>query len=355
MIAEPNYSSSREAEEGRIVAIWLERLRDTLSDGTQRPLFHEAMEQAGVSEAALQTAEGLRQRDLDHVLVTLRAKVPDVTLRLFDQVEILDLGLVGYAAINSDSVGAAIRVMYQYHSLASDRYTDQLTIENGLARISPTPLPGHGDDFQNICEDSFSGNWRALRLLLGPLADSKDVSLHLEYREPGYAHSYSEIFGPNCFFNADYTGLEFPAAWLEYPVHRGSGALSEVYTAMCQRVLGLGGAAKNPAQQVRRLLLSRAGRDMPSLESAAQQLHLTPGQLRKRLYREDTSYKKIVLEIRMELARHYLLDTDLSVQEIAYLLDYSTPAPFSRAFKRYCGLAPEYFRAENAVLHVSTA
>jgi AraC-like DNA-binding protein len=46
----------------------------------------------------------------------------------------------------------------------------------------------------------------------------------------------------------------------------------------------------------------------------------------------------------MELARHYLLDTHLSVQEIAYLLDYASPAPFSRAFKQHFGLAPEYYR-----------
>ncbi|MDA8961776.1 AraC family transcriptional regulator [Congregibacter sp.] len=349
MTLEPNYRSSREAEEARIVAIWLERLRDTLASEIHRPLYVSALAQAGVTETALQTAEGLRQRDLDAVLISLRTQIPDVTLRLFAQAEILDLGLVGYAAINSDSVGAAIRVMYQYHSLASDRYTDQLSIDGGVARVSPTPLPGHAEDFQNICEDSFSGNWRALQLLLGPLADADEISLHLEYRRPNYAETYNTIFGGNCLFDADYTGLEFPAAWLDLPVHRGSGALSEVYTAMCQRVLGLGGAAKDPAQQVRRLLLSRAGRDMPSLESAAQQLHLTPGQLRKRLYREGTSYKRIVLEIRMELARHYLLDTGLSVQEIAYLLDYSTPAPFSRAFKRYCGLAPEYFRDANAI------
>ena len=87
---------------------------------------------------------------------------------------------------------------------------------------------------------------------------------------------------------------------------------------------------------------------MPRLEEAAGQLLLSPNQLRKRLYRSGTTYKALVLKTRMELARHYLLDTHLSVQEIAYLLDYATPAPFSRAFKQYFGLAPEYFRQAEA-------
>jgi AraC-like DNA-binding protein len=83
---------------------------------------------------------------------------------------------------------------------------------------------------------------------------------------------------------------------------------------------------------------------MYRLEEAAAELNLSTAQLRKRLYRAGTSYKKLVLEIRMALARHYLDDTNLAIQEIAYLLDYSQAAPFSRAFKTYYGQSPEQAR-----------
>ncbi len=111
-----------------------------------------------------------------------------------------------------------------------------------------------------------------------------------------------------------------------------------------ERLLGAGGASRETSQIVRRLLLSRPGRRMYRLEEAAAQLRLSASQLRKRLYRSGTSYKELVLEIRMALVKHYLDDTDLSVQEIAYLLDYSQPAPFSRAFKTYYGLSPGHSR-----------
>lgn len=337
--------STREAEESRIVANWLERLEHILS-GDLKVHYTNALRQARISHADLDRAEHLTQRHLDIVLAKLRCHFPDITLRLFSRAEILDLGLVGYAAINSDSIGRALTVMYQYHSLASDRYVDNLEIDGDQALIFPTPLPGYADDFQNIVEDSFSGNWRALKVLLGPRADSKQIQLYFEHQTPAHLSTYHEIFGTNCHFGEDLTGLRFPKAWLDLPVHHGSGALSEVYTAMCERVLGPGGGNQDTAQIVRRLLLSRPGRSVPRLEDAAEELRLTPGQLRKRLYRVGTTYKQLVLEIRMELARHYLLDTHLSIQEIAYLLDYSTPAPFSRAFKKYYGQAPEYFRRE---------
>ena len=337
-------TSSRQIEESRIVSTWLTRLKSLLDDEDPAS-FDGALRAAGLTPNDLKSGDTtFKQQHLDATLISVRRQYPDITLRLFSRAELLDLGLVGYAAINSDDIGSAFRVLYQYHSLASDRYTDELTILDGMARICPVPFPMYADDYQNICEDSFSGNWRALQLLLGPNADASMIQVKVEFREPNHSNIYRDVLGPNCEFGAGVTGLFFPEKWLSLPVHRGSGTLSDVYQAMCERVLGPGKSTKDAALQVRRLLLSRSGRDMPSLEQAAESLRLTPTQLRKRLYRSGTSYKNLVLEIRMELARHYLLDTELTVQEIAYLLGYTTPAPFSRAFKRVYGQSPDHFR-----------
>ena len=337
-------TSSRRAEESRIVATWLIRLKDLLIDEDNN-CFAQCLYDAGIEQSYLtEGSDQLTQKHLDTVLLTCRQSHPDITLRLFSKAEVLDLGLVGYAAINSDNIGSAFRVMYQYHSLASDRYTDQLLVEGEMARIVPVHHPLYEDDYQNICEDSFSGNWRALQLLLGPHADKSEISVQLQFRPPTHADTFFSIFGHNCVFNATETGLFFPAQWLQQPIHKGSGSLSEVYQAMCERVLGSSTTDKDTPLLVRRLLLSRKGRQMPSLESAAEILRLTPAQLRKRLYRTGTSYKKLVLETRMKLGKHYLQDTDLSIQEIAYLLDYGSPPPFSRAFKKYAGCSPEHYR-----------
>lgn len=148
-------------------------------------------------------------------------------------------------------------------------------------------------------------------------------------------------------FGAERNELRFPAGWLGLPVASANKTMADVCTAMCERLLG-GDTSRETPQVVRRLLLSRPGRRMYRLEEAADALRLSPGQLRKRLYKAGTSYKQIVLDIRMALAEHYLQDTALPVQEIAYLLDYSQPAPFSRAFKSYFGRSPEASRQASA-------
>ena len=335
--------ASRDEEESRIVANWLKRLRSCLTD-EQLPLFYQALQEVNLGPGDLEGGHSIHQAQLDDVLRLVRPEVPDITLRLFARAEVLDLGLIGYAAINSGTLGKALEVMYAYHSLASDRYLDRFETREDLAVVYPAPLPGYLDDYQNIAEDSLAGNWRSLQILLGEAADNRKINLHFDYPEPVYVQTYREVFGPNCLFNQARSELRFPRAWLDIPVNRSGGGLSQVFTAMCERILGPGESGTDTSEMVQRLLLSRSGRSMPRLEQAAEQLLLSPNQLRKRLYRAGTTYKTLVLKTRMELARHYLLDTHLSVQEIAYLLDYATPAPFSRAFKQYFGLAPEYYR-----------
>jgi AraC-like DNA-binding protein len=94
---------------------------------------------------------------------------------------------------------------------------------------------------------------------------------------------------------------------------------------------------------------------MLRLEEAADALLLSTARLRKRLYRAGTSYKQIVLEVRMALALHYLESTPLTVQEVAFLLDYSQPGPFSRAFKKYYGYPPSDVRRSRQALGKETA
>ena len=110
--------------------------------------------------------------------------------------------------------------------------------------------------------------------------------------------------------------------------------------AMCERLLGKAGVRDSLTDAVQRMLLSRPDRRMPSIEKAAETFQMSVNQFRKRLYREQTSYKRLLLDLRMALGRYYLNTTALSVQEIAYMLDYSQPAPFSRAFSAYYGYPP---------------
>lgn len=331
---------SRKEEQSKISANFLRRMNEALPGREAQQLFRDALKRAGVTWKNVIDHEGIEQPQVDRVIEVLLPDIPDISLRMFARAELADLGIMGYAAINSDTVGRATDLLYRYHELTSDRYFDTLDVEGREAVVTPTPRLSHIHEFRNIAEDSLAGNWRTLTLLLGPDVDTSSALVRFAFPRPDYGKTFAEVFSCRVEFDAERSELRFPASWLRLPVASANKTMADVCTAMCERLLGADTSRETP-QVVRRLLLSRPGRRMYRLDEAAEALKLSPGQLRKRLYKAGTSYKRIVLEIRMALARHYLEDTALPVQEIAYLLDYSQPAPFSRAFKAYFGVSPE--------------
>ena len=333
---------SRQEEESRIVANWLRRIQDILREDGPPNLFFRAIERAGLSGADLKTGENLSHSHLDVVIEYVREQLPDLTLRMLKSSDLLDLGLMGYAALSSGTVGNAIKVMLRYQELTSDRYTETIAMEDNYLYIRPIPRWQYVAQLRNIAEDCLGGNWRVFEILLGPEADLRGASAHFAFPEPEYSDTYHDVFKPCVVkFDAEKTELKIPQKWLELPVASANIVMSGVTAAVCERMLGPGrGTRMDTPRAVRRLLLSRPGKRMLRLEEAADELLMSTAQLRKRLYRAETSYKNIVLETRMGLARHYLESTPLSIQEIAFLLDYAQPGPFSRAFKKYYGFPP---------------
>lgn len=336
---------SRQEEESRIVANWLRRIQDILREGPPN-LYLRAVERAGLTGTDIESGQNLSHSHLDVVIEYIRLQVPDLTLRMLKSSELLDLGLMGYAALSSGTVGNAMKVMLRYQELTSDRYTEATEIDDGYFHIRPIPRWQYVSRLRNIAEDCLGGNWRVFELLLGPEANLSGASVHFAFPEPEYSSAYHDVFAPCVVkFNAQQTELRVPEKWLKLPVASANIVMSGVTAAVCERMLGPGSSTRmDTPRAVRRLLLSRPGKRMLRLEEAADKLLMSTAQLRKRLYRAQTSYKNIVLETRMGLARHYLESTPLSIQEIAFLLDYTQPGPFSRAFKKYYGFPPRNAR-----------
>jgi AraC-like DNA-binding protein len=67
--------------------------------------------------------------------------------------------------------------------------------------------------------------------------------------------------------------------------------------------------------------------------------------LQRRLPQAGTSFEGLCDDARREAAQTYLADATLSIAEVTYLLGYSEPTAFHRAFKRWHGTTPQAFRA----------
>jgi AraC-like DNA-binding protein len=101
----------------------------------------------------------------------------------------------------------------------------------------------------------------------------------------------------------------------------------------------------SPLDRVREILAEELQTGEPKLERVAQRLATSERSLRRRLEEAGTSFRALLDETRAELARTWVADRRVPLSEIAFLLGFSEPSAFHRAFKRWTGSTAAAWRA----------
>jgi AraC-like DNA-binding protein len=84
-----------------------------------------------------------------------------------------------------------------------------------------------------------------------------------------------------------------------------------------------------------------------NMNAIAGKLALSRQTLFRKLKAEGMTFRKVLDDLRHKMALHYLNGKRASVNETAYLVGFSEPAAFSRAFKRWTGSSPRRVRLED--------
>ena len=78
----------------------------------------------------------------------------------------------------------------------------------------------------------------------------------------------------------------------------------------------------------------------------AQILSLQRRTLNRRLRAEGTTFQKLLDEVRLDVTRQLLLQSQTPIEEIATALCYADVSAFMHAFRRWTGTTPARFRQE---------
>lgn len=98
-------------------------------------------------------------------------------------------------------------------------------------------------------------------------------------------------------------------------------------------------------ERVRSCLIEILASGQYSMDAVASRLAISSRTLQRRLQAENTSFQKVLDELRQELALHYLTHSDYSSGQIAFLLGYEEPNSFFRAFRTWTGQTPDRMRS----------
>lgn len=85
-------------------------------------------------------------------------------------------------------------------------------------------------------------------------------------------------------------------------------------------------------------------RDSCHLAALAQQLALHPKKLQRELATQGMNFRRLKADIRLDMAEHYLRDSNISLTDISVLLGFGELSGFSRAFKHRHQCSPLEWR-----------
>jgi len=97
--------------------------------------------------------------------------------------------------------------------------------------------------------------------------------------------------------------------------------------------------------RVLKVIIRRLSSGELSLRTVATELGLGERTLRRRLEKAQLKFGDLVVRARVTLANEWLERTNFDLKHISFLLGYSEPAAFSRAYKRWTGRSPSRVRA----------
>ncbi len=87
----------------------------------------------------------------------------------------------------------------------------------------------------------------------------------------------------------------------------------------------------------------------PTTASVARELHMSSRTLQRRLQDSGSSFQRVLDEARHQMARYYLKNSVLELNEAAYLLGYEDANSFTRAFRGWEGVPPGHWREAHRV------
>jgi AraC-like DNA-binding protein len=176
--------------------------------------------------------------------------------------------------------------------------------------------------------------------------DGRMRPLRVELARPSRNRDVFEAhFGCRMQFKAARNALVFRDDDLDLPFVTENPELLTAVQDRLESELEERNAPQDVCEQVKRTLRrSLAGR-RPALPDVAQELCMSARTLQRRLTDAGLSFQQVVEETRRELARHYLGQSAVELNETAYLLGYEDANSFFRAFHAWEGTSPGAWRA----------
>lgn len=246
--------------------------------------------------------------------------------------------LLDYLVVTADTVAAGIRQLERYFRLTDSSIFITARETEDPIRVEIAAPSTFAIEFDTALmilhfQTETSGRFRAASVAFRHALE--DVA------------AFERIIGCPVMPNAAWSGISIPLEAWRLPLRRRDPILRHMLERHANALVDQLPARTGLAADVQRTLTARVAGGDTSIDSIARRLAMSARTLQRKLAEEGTSFQKLIDDARREAAGKYLRESPLAIGEIAYLLGYSEPAPFHRAFRRWYATTPEAFRSGN--------
>lgn len=169
--------------------------------------------------------------------------------------------------------------------------------------------------------------------------------IEIEYPRPSHADAFEHHFSCPILFGQKRNALILKR---HHHTERLEDSCTTTFikmTELCEQEKHKWSSGTTTADQVVDLISTNLTGSPPDIESIARKLGIAGWTLRRRLTREGFKFQTLLDDTRNALAHTYVRDTEHNFTEIAFLLGFSSPSAFQRAFKRWSGMSPGSYRS----------
>lgn len=272
------------------------------------------------------------------------SKHPTYALTLGKQFFINHDGILACRTMSSRNVLAAMQLLIQYQHLLTPLLELNLETNDEHGIFTIEQKISLGDALPHVIEYNMSVLYSLGKFCLGQ--NHYPMEIEFRHNNPGQTKEFEQFFNNPVRFNCENNRVLIPIETLTQPIIFQNEESAITNEHLCRQYKKHETKDEWVLQKVRHAI-----RNMPftevSMENLSKQLFMSTRSLRRHLHNHGVSFKALFENERKRIALKRVQKQDISIESLAEELGYQNAASFSRAFKRWFGIAPNHYKKKS--------
>ena len=304
----------------------------------------EVMAEFGIDAAKIATPDWrVPLEDYDSLITRCVEITQDEAFGLYagEELQPQSLSALGFGWLASDTIYDGLARAVRFCRLVSSIAELRLLESNEFIELQlfGTSLL-YATNYQRL---DYGAAWvvRMCQLNLGSYLSP--VIVEMARPMPAEPERWESLLSSKVVFGSKKTSIKWSRADVQDRLVTGDPVLARVNDEQAEAYIN-SFLQNDISRSVVRKIISRLPDGPPDQQLIASDLCISNRTLQRKLKDEGTSYNDLLQSTRLQLANKYLRQRNRSVAEVTYLLGFSEPSAFSRAYKRWTGQSPASYQ-----------